>query len=129
MELGQSSYPRRKTRRIMVGDVPVGGDAPISVQSMTTTKTADVDGTLQQIYDLAMAGCDIVRCTCNEVEAAKRGRARLRARRHPEAAGRRPQIFVDTAQMLPVMYAVASVLILITLLTLYADIVKPINVG
>src|SRR5690348_7128059 len=63
------------------------------------------------------------------VEAAKRGRARLRARRHPEAAKRRPQIFVDTAQMLPVMYAVASVLILVTLLTLYADIVKPINVG
>jgi (E)-4-hydroxy-3-methylbut-2-enyl-diphosphate synthase len=76
MELGQSSYPRRKTRLIMVGDVPVGGDAPITVQSMTTTKTADVDGTLQQIYDLAMAGCDIVRCTCNEVEAAE-GLARI----------------------------------------------------
>jgi (E)-4-hydroxy-3-methylbut-2-enyl-diphosphate synthase len=76
MQLGQSSYPRRKTRRIMVGDVPVGGDAPITVQSMTTTKTADVDGTLQQIYDLAMAGCDIARCTCNEVEAAE-GLARI----------------------------------------------------
>jgi (E)-4-hydroxy-3-methylbut-2-enyl-diphosphate synthase len=76
MELGQSSYPRRKTRRIMVGDVPVGGDAPITVQSMTTTKTADVEGTLQQIYDLAMAGCDIVRCTCNETEAAE-GLARI----------------------------------------------------
>jgi (E)-4-hydroxy-3-methylbut-2-enyl-diphosphate synthase len=76
MELGESSYPRRKTRRIMVGDVPVGGDAPITVQSMTTTKTADVDGTLQQIYDLAMAGCDIVRCTCNETEAAE-GLARI----------------------------------------------------
>jgi membrane-associated protease RseP (regulator of RpoE activity) len=62
------------------------------------------------------------------VEAAKRGRARLRARRDPSAP-RRPQIFVDTAQMLPVMYAVASVLILVTLLTLYADIVKPINIG
>ena len=45
------------------------------------------------------------------------------------AVATRPQIFVDTAQMLPVMYAVASVLILITLLTLYADIVKPINIG
>jgi len=76
MELGQSSYPRRKTRQIAVGDVLVGGDAPISVQSMTTTKTADVDGTLQQIYDLAMAGADIVRCTCNEVEAAE-GLARI----------------------------------------------------
>ena len=50
----------------MVGDVPVGGDAPISVQSMTITKTADVEGTLQQIYALAAAGADIVRCTCNE---------------------------------------------------------------
>jgi (E)-4-hydroxy-3-methylbut-2-enyl-diphosphate synthase len=71
MELGQSSYPRRKTKRLMVGSVPVGDGAPISVQSMTTTKTADVEGTLQQIYDLAMAGCDIVRCTCNEPEAAE----------------------------------------------------------
>jgi membrane-associated protease RseP (regulator of RpoE activity) len=62
------------------------------------------------------------------VEAAKRGRARFKARRDPSAP-RRPQIFVDTAQMLPVMYAVASVLILVTLLTLYADIVKPINIG
>src|ERR671910_67800 len=71
MELGRSSQPRRKPRQIMVGDVPVGGDAPITVQSMTITKTADVEGTLQQIYDLAMAGCDIVRCTCNEIEAAE----------------------------------------------------------
>ncbi len=70
------SYPRRQTRRLMVGDpekngVAVGGGAPISVQSMTTTKTADVEGTLQQIYALAGAGADIVRCTCNEVEAAE----------------------------------------------------------
>jgi (E)-4-hydroxy-3-methylbut-2-enyl-diphosphate synthase len=49
----------------------VGGDAPISVQSMTTTKTADVEGTLAQIYALAAAGADIVRCTCNEQEAAE----------------------------------------------------------
>ncbi len=65
------SYPRHKTRQIMVGTVAVGGDAPISVQSMTTTKTADVEGTLQQIYALAGAGADIVRCTCNEIEAAE----------------------------------------------------------
>jgi (E)-4-hydroxy-3-methylbut-2-enyl-diphosphate synthase len=71
MELGHSSYPRRKTRRVMVGDVPVGDGAPITVQSMTVTKTADVEGTLQQIYALAGAGCDIVRCTCNEAEAAE----------------------------------------------------------
>jgi len=62
---------RRVTRQVHVGNVAVGGDAPISVQSMTTTKTADVDGTLAQIYALAGAGCDIVRCTCNEEEAAE----------------------------------------------------------
>jgi (E)-4-hydroxy-3-methylbut-2-enyl-diphosphate synthase len=55
----------------MVGSVPVGGGAPVSVQSMTTTKTADVDGTLAQIYALAGAGADIVRVTCNTVEAAQ----------------------------------------------------------
>jgi (E)-4-hydroxy-3-methylbut-2-enyl-diphosphate synthase len=55
----------------MVGKVPVGGGAPVTVQSMTITKTADVEGTLQQIYGLAAAGCDIVRCTCNEPEAAE----------------------------------------------------------
>lgn len=63
--------PRRKTRQIKLGNVLVGGDAPITVQSMTTTKTANVDGTLQQIYALAAAGADIVRCTCNEQEAAE----------------------------------------------------------
>lgn len=61
---------RRITRQIHVGPVLVGGGAPVSVQSMTTTKTADVDGTLSQIYALAAAGADIVRCTCNEAEAA-----------------------------------------------------------
>ena len=64
-------FERRTTRQITVGKVPVGGGAPITVQSMTTTKTADVEGTLQQIYALAAAGCDIVRCTCNEQEAAE----------------------------------------------------------
>src|SRR6478735_588563 len=64
-------FERRHTRQIHVGKVAVGGDAPITVQSMTTTKTADVEGTLQQIYALAAAGCDIVRCTCNEAEAAE----------------------------------------------------------
>ena len=64
-------YERRATRQLTVGKVPVGGGAPVTVQSMTTTKTADVEGTLQQIYALAAAGCDIVRCTCNEQEAAE----------------------------------------------------------
>jgi len=66
-----SSVPRRVTRQISVGDVKVGGDAPVTIQSMTITKTADVEGTLQQIYALAAAGADIVRCTCNEIEAAE----------------------------------------------------------
>ncbi len=55
----------------MVGTVPVGGDAPVTVQSMTMTKTADVDATLAQIYALAGAGADIVRVTCNDVAAAQ----------------------------------------------------------
>jgi len=67
----QTRYERRKTRQILVGDVAVGGDAPVSVQSMTTTKTSDVEGTLAQVYALAGAGADIVRCTCNEREAAE----------------------------------------------------------
>ena len=49
----------------------MGGFAPVSVQSMTVTRTSDVESTLQQIYDLAMAGADIVRCTCNDISAAE----------------------------------------------------------
>jgi (E)-4-hydroxy-3-methylbut-2-enyl-diphosphate synthase len=71
MDVADWTTERRKTRQISVGRVAVGGDAPITVQSMTITKTADVEGTLQQIYALAAAGCDIVRCTCNESEAAE----------------------------------------------------------
>jgi (E)-4-hydroxy-3-methylbut-2-enyl-diphosphate synthase len=67
---------RRPTRRIQVGDVAVGGGAPVSVQSMTTTKTADAEATLTQVYALAAAGADLVRCTCNE-EAAAEGLARI----------------------------------------------------
>jgi len=66
-----SVITRKKTRQVQVGNVAVGGDAPVSIQSMTTTKTSDVDGTLAQIYALRGAGCDIVRCTCNEIEAAQ----------------------------------------------------------
>ena len=62
---------RSKTRRLDVGPVPVGGDAPITVQSMTTTKTHDVDATLAQVYALAGAGADIVRITCNNADAAE----------------------------------------------------------
>ncbi|MFC4038995.1 flavodoxin-dependent (E)-4-hydroxy-3-methylbut-2-enyl-diphosphate synthase [Dactylosporangium siamense] len=53
--------PRRKSRQIMVGSVPVGGGAPVSVQSMATTLTADVNSTLQQIAELTASGCQIVR--------------------------------------------------------------------
>ncbi len=76
MDAGAVTFPRKHTKQIMVGDVPVGGGAPITVQSMTITKTADHEATLQQIYALAAAGADIVRCTCNEPEAAE-GLARI----------------------------------------------------
>ena len=56
--------PRKKTRKIKVGSVEVGGDAPISVQSMTTTPTTDINATLQQIAELTASGCDIVRVAC-----------------------------------------------------------------
>jgi (E)-4-hydroxy-3-methylbut-2-enyl-diphosphate synthase len=56
--------PRRPSRQIRVGKVAVGGDAPVSVQSMTTTLTSNVDATLQQIAELTAAGCDIVRVAC-----------------------------------------------------------------
>jgi (E)-4-hydroxy-3-methylbut-2-enyl-diphosphate synthase len=56
--------PRRKSRKIKVGTVDVGGDAPVSVQSMCTTPTADVNATLQQIAELTATGCDIVRVAC-----------------------------------------------------------------
>ncbi len=64
--------PRRKTRKIMVGKVAVGGDAPISVQSMTTTKTTDVNETLQQIAELTASGCDIVRVAVPSQDDADR---------------------------------------------------------
>jgi (E)-4-hydroxy-3-methylbut-2-enyl-diphosphate synthase len=61
---------RRRSRRINVGRVPVGGGAPISVQSMTITKTADINGTLQQIAELAATGCDIVRVAVPDTDDA-----------------------------------------------------------
>ena len=64
-------FERRMTRSVNVGGVQVGAGAPISVQSMTTTKTADVEATLEQIYALASSGAEIVRCTCNEIQAAE----------------------------------------------------------
>ncbi len=63
--------PRRKSRKIKVGSIHVGGDAPISVQSMTNTKTTDVNGTLQQIAELTAAGCDIVRVAVPSADDAE----------------------------------------------------------
>jgi len=62
--------PRRPTRQLQVGDVGVGSASPVSVQSMTTTKTHDVDATLQQIAELTATGCDIVRVACPRQEDA-----------------------------------------------------------
>jgi (E)-4-hydroxy-3-methylbut-2-enyl-diphosphate synthase len=66
----QNHITRRKTRQIMVGNVAVGGDAPISVQSMTNTETCDVDATLKQIQRLVTAGVDIVRVSVPSMDAA-----------------------------------------------------------
>jgi (E)-4-hydroxy-3-methylbut-2-enyl-diphosphate synthase len=62
---------RRKSRQIHVGNIPVGGDAPITVQSMTNTLTADVDGTVAQIKALEAAGADIVRVSCPDEASTK----------------------------------------------------------
>lgn len=62
--------PRRKTRQLQVGTVGVGSEHPISVQSMTTTKTHDINATLQQIAELTASGCDIVRVACPTQEDA-----------------------------------------------------------
>src|SRR6201747_1864382 len=63
--------PRRASRKIKVGSVHVGGDARVSVQSMTTTLTSDVNATLQQIAELTAAGCDIVRVACPSQDDAE----------------------------------------------------------
>lgn len=62
---------RRNTRQLMLGNVGIGSDHKVSVQSMTTTKTRNTDETLEQVYALATNGADIVRVTCNEIEAAE----------------------------------------------------------
>src|ERR1700761_9071073 len=70
VDLGMPAAPpaplaeRRHSRQLMVGNVPVGGGAPVSVQSMATTVTADVNATLQQIAQLTASGCQIVRVAC-----------------------------------------------------------------
>ena len=71
----ESPIVRRKSRQIWVGDVPVGGDAPISVQSMTNTDTCDVDATVAQVQAIADAGADIVRVSVPSMDAAEAFRA------------------------------------------------------
>ena len=61
---------RRFSRKIYIGHVPIGGDAPIVVQSMTNTDTRDVSGTVRQIEELSEAGCEIVRLAVPDKEAA-----------------------------------------------------------
>ncbi|MFA5494149.1 MAG: flavodoxin-dependent (E)-4-hydroxy-3-methylbut-2-enyl-diphosphate synthase [Porticoccaceae bacterium] len=71
MTVHESPIKRRKSRQIMVGNVPVGGDAPISVQSMTNTETTDVAATVAQIRRIQDAGADIVRVSVPSLEAAE----------------------------------------------------------
>ena len=71
-EMPQSvQYPRRQSRKVMVGNIPVGGGSPVSVQTMTKTKTADVKGTVEQIRRCEEAGVDIVRVTVNNKDACE----------------------------------------------------------
>src|SRR3989338_8299890 len=62
---------RRKTRQVKVGSVTIGGDSPVSIQSMTKTDTADIEATVREIRTLATAGCEIVRVAVPTIEAAK----------------------------------------------------------
>ena len=62
---------RRKTRKVLVGKVPVGGNAPVSIQSMTNVPSSDVKGTIKQIHRLEEAGCEIIRVAIPNMEAVK----------------------------------------------------------
>lgn len=62
---------RRKTKKIKIGDIYIGGDAPVTVQSMTNTNTNDIDSTLSQIHELEQAGCEIIRVAVPDIEAAR----------------------------------------------------------
>ena len=80
---------RRKSRQIMVGKVPVGGDAPITVQTMTNTITGDARATIEQIRGIEEAGADIVRVSCPDEDATKAMKAITKAVRH-SGRGRHP---------------------------------------
>lgn len=93
--------PRRKTHQIKVGDVLVGGDAPVSVQSMTTTKTHDIGATLQQIAALTAAGCDIVRVACPTDK---------------------------DAEALPIAWTIGALMLVMGLILVVADVVSPVKI-
>ena len=71
LSFSESPIVRRKSKQIMVGNVPVGGDAPISVQSMTNTPTSDIEATVAQIESIQQAGADIVRVSVPSLEEAE----------------------------------------------------------
>ena len=62
---------RDNTRVVNIGGVKIGGGNPVAIQSMTNTKTSDINATIEQIYNLEKAGCDIIRCAVPDMEAAK----------------------------------------------------------
>jgi len=80
------SITRRPTRKIMVGNVPVGGDAPIAVQSMTNTLTSNAKATIEQIRQLEEAGIDIVRCSCPDEESTAALKEIVKAAKVPVVA-------------------------------------------
>ena len=62
---------RNQTKEILIGNVKIGGDHPVAIQSMTNTKTEDVEATVAQIHRLEAAGCEIIRCAVPNMEAAE----------------------------------------------------------
>ncbi|MDE7051820.1 MAG: flavodoxin-dependent (E)-4-hydroxy-3-methylbut-2-enyl-diphosphate synthase, partial [Lachnospiraceae bacterium] len=62
---------RYNTKVVNIGGVKIGGGNPVAIQSMTNTKTSDINATIEQIYNLEKAGCDIIRCAVPDMEAAK----------------------------------------------------------
>ena len=71
VETGVQIMYRNQTKEVRIGDVVIGGDHPIAIQSMTNTRTEDVEATVEQILRLEKAGCEIIRCTVPTMEAAK----------------------------------------------------------
>ena len=98
------AYARRKTREIMVGNVGIGGDNPIRVQSMITSDTRDTEACVKQVLDLAAAGCEIVRITAQtkkyaqNLENIRDGVRAAALRRWPSLAGSAPAYLEEHAR-------------------------------